>query len=80
MSKKKEKVKGWPADEEHWRQWLPKNYGEFPQRWSGDGSEIDNIGAEIGISWRGDRFKYLHKIEGSSLVSGVSWNDRQCNG
>ena len=29
MSKKKETVKGWPADEEHWKKWLPKNFGKF---------------------------------------------------
>ena len=29
MSKKVEDIKGWPADEEHWRQWLPNNYGKL---------------------------------------------------
>ena len=46
MSKKKKKVKGWPADEDHWRQWLPKNYGEFPSFTPLAGSSVSS-GAEM---------------------------------
>ena len=57
MSKKKETVQGWPAEEKYWRQWLLKNYGEFSFLlfwrepliyWSGDRSEMVKHGAEIG--------------------------------
>ena len=46
MSKKKETVKGWPADEEHWRQWLPKNFGEFSSFTALAGSGVSG-GAEM---------------------------------
>ena len=62
MPKRTETTKGWPSDEEHWGQWLPKNYGKLyfsscwrESRWSGDRSEIDIFEAEILLPWSGDR-------------------------